>query len=90
MSEYDKSKSEFLIKIINLDRRKDRMDTMLENLEKTSFRNYPIERFSAINGINLIEDINQKLDNDIIWKIFCGLKKGDIAKGQLGFYHITS
>ena len=87
MSEHDKSKSEFLIKIINLDRRKDRMDTMLENLEKTSFRNYPIERFSAINGIDLIEDIKtKKLDNDIIWKILSGFKKGDIPKGQLGCF----
>ena len=87
MSENEKSKSDFLIKIINLDRRKDRIDIMLQNLKKTSFGNYPIERFSAINGINLIEDIkNKNLDNDIIWKVLTEVNKINIPKGQLGCF----
>ena len=46
------------------------MVKMLENLAKTSFCQYPIERFSAINGIDCIQDIkNKDLDNDIIWRV---------------------
>ena len=75
----------FLIKIINLDRRKDRMEMILKNLAFTSFRDYPIERFSAINGIDLIEDIKSKnLYNDIVWKVLKNQCKKNISRGELG------
>ena len=44
----ENSKPDFFIKIINLDRRKDRMDAMMKNIAETCFSQYPIERFSAI------------------------------------------
>lgn len=83
----EQGQSDFLIKIINLDRRKDRMDTMLKNIASTSFRDYPIERFSAINGIDLIQDIkNKRLDDDIVWKVITSLNKDSIPKGRLGCF----
>lgn len=85
MSQHNKEKSQFLIKIINLDRRKDRMDTMLKNIASTSFRDYPVERFSAINGIDLIEDIkNKKLQDDIVWKVLNGQSRKTVSRGELG------
>ena len=83
----ENSKPDFFIKIINLDRRKDRMDAMMKNIAETCFSQYPIERFSAINGIDLVEDVKKKeLDSDIIWKVITALNRDSIPKGELGAF----
>lgn len=73
-----------LIKVINLDRRTDRFVNFMNQIMKSNLSNCKIERFSAIDGSNLINDIkNKHLEND---PIFDSLKKINLSvpNGEFG------
>jgi GR25 family glycosyltransferase involved in LPS biosynthesis len=73
-----------LIKVINLDKRPERLNTFNANIQNSILKTIPVERFSAINGIDLINDIKTKQLNDD--PIFEALNKLNIIvpKGELG------
>jgi len=73
-----------LIKVINLDRRPDRLKDFINQFTNSNLNTLTCERFSAIDGVNLIKDItNKKIEND---PIFQALKNIDdpIPRGELG------
>ena len=74
-----------LIKFINLDRRPDRLELFYENIKKLDLDIEPnqMERFSAIDGNNLLADIqNKNYHNDEIFNYFKNNKR--YATGELG------
>lgn len=72
------------IKVINLDRRPERWDIFLKKQKNTALQKYNAERFSAINGVDILEDIGKKkLTGDPIFKLLSKLNT-EIAKGELG------
>jgi GR25 family glycosyltransferase involved in LPS biosynthesis len=56
-----------LVKIINLDRRSDRLEDFYKKIKYLNLNSDQIERFSAIDGRNLIDDLkNKKIQDPII------------------------
>lgn len=73
-----------LIKVINLDKRPKRFETFLKNISNSNFKNNNIERFSAIDGLDIIDDIKaKKLESDQIFKELSNLDI-NIPRGELG------
>lgn len=73
-----------LIRVINLDRREDRMLDFMENFKKTTFDKNLLRKFSAIDGSVVVQDIkNRNLQNDPIFNVLRALNT-EIPKGELG------
>jgi GR25 family glycosyltransferase involved in LPS biosynthesis len=71
-----------ITKVINLDRREDRFNKFLSEIAKTDLTN--IVRFSALNGINIVNEIyNKGYSNDIIMHEL-NKKTTTCAVGELG------
>jgi GR25 family glycosyltransferase involved in LPS biosynthesis len=73
-----------LIKVINLDKRPQRFKTFMSGLKNTALNNIKVERFSAIDGSNLVDDLKSKgLKGDPIFKTLIDLNMS-IPRGELG------
>lgn len=73
-----------LIKVINLDKRPERFESFIKNVQNSNLSNHNIERFSAINGLDIINDIqNKNLNNDPIFETLINLNI-NIPRGELG------
>lgn len=71
-------------KVINLDRRSDRFEKFKDQYDRSNLKDMKLERFSAIDGTNIINDINNKnLQHDPIFKALKCLNR-NIPKGELG------
>lgn len=72
------------IKVINLDKRPERFESFMKSIQNTNLKNHVVERFSAINGTNLIDDIKTKnLFDDPIFVALSSLNI-NIPRGELG------
>lgn len=72
------------IKVINLDKRPERFETFTKNIQHSNLSNYNVERFSAVNGLDVINDvINKNLNNDPIFETLKILNT-NIPRGELG------
>lgn len=75
-----------LIKVINLDKRPERFKEFDVQIKKSNLQNCKIERFSAIDGSNLLDDIkNKNLKDDVIFEVLRTLN-AYIPRGELGCF----
>jgi len=72
--------------VINLDKRPERWKSTQQKLYSLNhFKYIPIERFSAVNGYDLCNDVYQKkYMDDVIWKIIHNTSTRSIECGVLG------
>jgi GR25 family glycosyltransferase involved in LPS biosynthesis len=74
------------ITIINLDNRPDRYEKTISLINNSAMKNCWLQRFSAINGYNLIHDLTEKqLIEDPILPILKNMRQ-EIACGELGCF----
>lgn len=73
-----------LIKVVNLDKRQERFVTFMNQLQNSNLSNHAVERFSAIDGLNIINDLKtKKLEGDPIFSALLSINL-NIPKGELG------